>query len=152
VGTNSVKLLVADVGGTQVRPVLEESHQTRLGQGFYETHELRAEAVEATAEAVCEFVSKARENGAVAIRIFATSAAREARNPEVLSSAIQRSTGIDLEIVSGEQEAAWAFRGVTTDPALRVGPVLLADVGASRWARCACWSGSPTRTRLNRSS
>ena len=44
VGTNSVKLLVADVEGHDVRPVCEDSKQTRLGQGFYETHRLQAGA------------------------------------------------------------------------------------------------------------
>ena len=57
VGTNSVKLLVADVAGREVQPVCEQSHQTRLGQGFYETHRLRAEAIAATAEAVADFAA-----------------------------------------------------------------------------------------------
>ena len=55
VGTNSVKLLVADVERQEVRPVLEESDQTRLGRGFYETHCLQAEAIAGTAEAVARF-------------------------------------------------------------------------------------------------
>ena len=55
VGTNSVKLLVADVTGHQVRPVLEDSKQTRLGQGFYETHRLQTEAIERTARAAARF-------------------------------------------------------------------------------------------------
>jgi len=52
VGTNSVKLLVADLAGPEIRRVCEESRQTRLGRGFYETHRLRAEAIAATTAAV----------------------------------------------------------------------------------------------------
>ncbi len=61
VGTNSVKLLVADVAGRDVRPVHEESRQTRLGRGFYETHRLRPEAIACTAEAIWDFANTARE-------------------------------------------------------------------------------------------
>ena len=52
VGTNSVKLLIADVNGCLVQPVLEQSEQTRLGQGFYDTHRLQSEAIASTARAV----------------------------------------------------------------------------------------------------
>jgi len=61
VGTNSVKLLVADVAGRDVRPVWEGSKQTRLGGGFYETRRLQPEAVARTAEAVKAFAGTARE-------------------------------------------------------------------------------------------
>ena len=81
VGTNSVKLLVADVAGRDVRPVLEESRQTRLGKGFYETHRLQPEPIARTAEAVGEFAEIAREKNASALRVIATSAARDAVNP-----------------------------------------------------------------------
>ena len=54
VGTNSVKLLVAEVGKNRVVPVLEQSEQTRLGRGFYESHRLQPAAVAATAQAVKE--------------------------------------------------------------------------------------------------
>ena len=67
VGTNSVKLLVADVCGNHVTPVHEESKQTRLGKGFYETHRLQPEPVARTAEAVWEFAETARERGIRAI-------------------------------------------------------------------------------------
>ena len=63
IGTNSVKLLVADVAGREVRPVCEQSHQTRLGQGFYETRRLRPEAMEATAQAVAGFAAGQAESG-----------------------------------------------------------------------------------------
>ena len=52
VGTNSVKLLVADVTGAQVAPVHEEGRQTRLGRGFYETRRLQPGPIQESAEAV----------------------------------------------------------------------------------------------------
>ncbi len=129
VGTNSVKLLVADVGGRDVRPVGEDSRQTRLGKGFYETNRLQPEAIARTAEAVQEFARVAREDKAASIRVIATSAARDALNANELTSAITRASGIKVEIITGDQEAEWAFQGVTTDTQLARTPLLLLDVG-----------------------
>jgi Exopolyphosphatase len=129
VGTNSVKLLVADVSGREVEPVWEESKQTRLGRGFYETHRLQAEAIEATGKAVAQFSETARKYEATSVRVIATSAARDAVNSSELCSAIENASGLKMEIISGEQEAEWVFQGVTTDPTLANEPLLLLDVG-----------------------
>jgi len=129
VGTNSVKLLVADVAGREVRPVCERSKQTRLGHDFYETHRLKPEAIAATANALASFAAAAREAQAVSIRVIATSAAREAVNREELTNAIERASGLKAEVISGDQEADWGFQGVTTDPELAQAALLLMDVG-----------------------
>jgi len=129
VGTNSVKLLIADVAGVDVRPVHEESRQTRLGKGFYETHRLQPEPIARTAEAVWEFFETARERSATSIRVIATSAARDAMNPRDLTNAIERASGLKTEIITGAREADWAFQGVATDAELAQHPLLLLDVG-----------------------
>jgi exopolyphosphatase/guanosine-5'-triphosphate,3'-diphosphate pyrophosphatase len=129
VGTNSVKLLVADVSGHDVQPVREDSKQTRLGRGFFETQRLQREAIAKTTLAVARFADDAHALKAASIRVVATSAARDATNSIDLVTAIQDATALPLEIISGEQEADWAFQGVTTDPALAQLPLLLLDVG-----------------------
>ncbi len=129
VGTNSIKLLVADVRGQTVLPVHEESRQTRLGKGFYETHQLQPESIARTAEAVWEFGEIAREKNAASVRVVATSAARDAVNPQHLTSAIERASGLKTEIISGAREADWAFQGVTSDEELAQHPLLILDVG-----------------------
>lgn len=129
VGTNSVKLLVADVRSGNIEPVVEDSEQTRLGAGFYETRRLQPEAIAQTARAVSAFAARARELGAVSTRVIATSAARDAVNPDDLVLAIQQASGVKVEIISGEQEADWAYQGVTTDPRLAAQTLLLMDVG-----------------------
>ena len=128
VGTNSVKLLMADVDGHDVQPILEESRQTRLGKNFYETHRLQPDAIAQTAKAVAEFADLARREKAASIRVFATSAARDAVNPNDLVSAIAEACGLKLEIISGEQEAEWAFQGATSGDLAKT-PLLLLDVG-----------------------
>lgn len=129
IGTNSVKLLVADVSGRDIVPIEESAEQTRLGRGFYETHILQPDVIKATATAVSEFAKQAGELGAATIRVFATSAARDAKNPQELLAAVKHASGLDIEIISGEEEADWAFRGVTSDPQLAREPILLLDVG-----------------------
>ncbi|MEO6181787.1 MAG: Ppx/GppA family phosphatase [Verrucomicrobiota bacterium] len=129
VGTNSVKLLVADLVGSKVVPVDEQSKQTRLGRGFYETHQLQAEAISATAEAVQRFAVQANALQAENIRVIATSAARDAINAPDLLNAIQVSSGLPVEIISGEQEADWVFQGVASDPKLAGLPLFIIDVG-----------------------
>ena len=123
VGTNSVKLLVAEVAGREIRPLCEQSQQTRLGQGFYVTHRLQPEAIANTAHAVARFAEEARQFKVEHLRVIATSAARDADNPDGLLAAIENSTDVKVEIVSGEQYADLAFQGVTTDPAMATRPV-----------------------------
>jgi exopolyphosphatase/guanosine-5'-triphosphate,3'-diphosphate pyrophosphatase len=129
VGTNSIKLLVADVRGRDVHPVHEESKQTRLGKGFYESNRLQPEAIARTAEAVWEFAEIAREKNAAFIRVIATSAARDAVNPTDLTTSIERASGLKTEIISGAHEAEWVFQGVATDTGLAKQPLLLLDGG-----------------------
>jgi exopolyphosphatase/guanosine-5'-triphosphate,3'-diphosphate pyrophosphatase len=129
VGTNSIKLLVADVSGREVRPVHEESRQTRLGKGFYATHQLQPETVSHTAAVVWEFAEIAREKNTDSLRVIATSAARDAVNPGDLTTAIQRASDLKVEILSGEREAELVFQGVCTDPELARQHLLLLDVG-----------------------
>lgn len=129
VGTNSVKLLVADVAGQDIRPIREESKQTRLGHALYETRRLRPEAIAATAEAAAAFAATARQCHAASIRVLATSAAREAVNAGDLTAAIEQAAGLTVEIISGDEEATLGFQGVTTDPRFADLPLFLLDVG-----------------------
>jgi exopolyphosphatase/guanosine-5'-triphosphate,3'-diphosphate pyrophosphatase len=129
VGTNSVKLLVADTAGGTVLPLFEQSEQTRLGQGLYGTHRLRPEAIQRTARAVDRFAALAAQFQPFSTRVIATSAARDAENQSELLDAIRGATGLTVEVISGDQEADWVFRGVVTDPKLAKVPLLILDVG-----------------------
>jgi exopolyphosphatase / guanosine-5'-triphosphate,3'-diphosphate pyrophosphatase len=129
VGTNSVKLLVADVHGHDVLPVVEDSLQTRLGKNFYDTHRLQSDNIAQTASAVADFARVAREKNSNSVRAIATSAARDAVNAHDLISAIEKAAALKLEIISGEQEAEWAFQGATSGTDLSKTPLLLLDVG-----------------------
>ncbi|MCX8157131.1 MAG: hypothetical protein N3J91_11920 [Verrucomicrobiae bacterium] len=129
VGTNSVKLLVADIQNGVVNPVMEGSHQTRLGEGLFRQHLLQPHAIARTVEGVADFVRQARALGAEAVRVYATSAAREAANRNELVDALKSATGLGLEIIPAETEAEWAFLGVLSHPAFAGQDLLLMDLG-----------------------
>ena len=129
VGTNSVKLLVADVAGSRITPVAEESNQTRLGAGFYASRRLQTAAIAKTAAAAAGYSDKAAKLGATSVRLIGTSAARDALNAAELAAAIRQESGLAIQILSGEEEAEWVFRGVASDPKLAGLPVLILDVG-----------------------
>ncbi|HKS35950.1 MAG TPA: Ppx/GppA phosphatase family protein [Verrucomicrobiae bacterium] len=129
VGTNSVKLLVAEIIDCAVKPLLERSEQTRLGSGFYETHRLQPAAIVRTAQAVAEFSAEAARWQPARVRVIATSAARDALNQGELVAQIEKASGLCVDVISGEQEADWVFRGVISDPAFAGQPLLIVDVG-----------------------
>jgi exopolyphosphatase/guanosine-5'-triphosphate,3'-diphosphate pyrophosphatase len=129
IGTNSAKLLVADIAGHIVTPLYESSEQTRLGAGFYETHRLAADSIAKTAEAVRIFIAKAQTFSPVSLNVLATSAARDAINGDDLRNAIRAENGLELSVISGDQEADWAFAGVASDPALAGKALLVMDIG-----------------------
>ena len=129
IGTNSIKLLVGEVQGGLVRPLDERSEQTRLGAGFYETHLLQPIPIARTASAVAKFCAYAGEQDAGVIRVIATSAARDAKNADDLVTAVRRASGLRVEIISGDQEAEWVYRGVTSDERFHGRSLLILDVG-----------------------
>lgn len=128
IGTNSVKLLVAEVSQGRVDPLFEGSEQTRLGAGFYETHRLQGGPIQKTAEAVRDFVEYSQRFGPDTLHVIATSAARDAVNASELIEAVRRESAQNVCVISGEQEAAWAFAGVSSSEQFS-GSLLVMDIG-----------------------
>ena len=115
VGSNSVKLSLA-VAGSGRRPTVIETARivSQLGQKAKKDGTLHVGSMERTAEAIAEMVEEARRQDASMIRAVATSAAREAPNGADLKERVRAIAGIELEIISGEQEAKLAFQAVSS--------------------------------------
>jgi exopolyphosphatase/guanosine-5'-triphosphate,3'-diphosphate pyrophosphatase len=126
-GTNTTRLLVADVREGGLAQVERRLVFTRLGEGIDATGRLAPRGIKATAAAIAGFVDRSRQLGAERIRIAGTSAVREAANSEELLAAVKETTGLDLEVLSGETEAALSFAGATQD--LPGGRYLVCDIG-----------------------
>ena len=128
IGTNSVRLLVADVDAISgVRPVERALEITRLGDGLHAGGLLSAEAAARTASAVKQYVARAAALGVPSPVVAGTYALRAARNPEMLLDRV----GVTVRVLDGEEEAGLGFRGAVTglgdlDPGA---PVLVLDVG-----------------------
>jgi hypothetical protein len=111
IGSNSVRMLVADVQGGKLLEVLRDREGTRLFGGLNENGNLSRESMNHTLSAVRQMQQKAMALKAETIHLFATSAVRDAGNQQEFSSLIRNDTGLVLEICSGESEAALSFLG-----------------------------------------
>ncbi len=113
-GTNSTRLLVADVLGNQVRELERRSLVTRLGRGLEMSGQLSAEAVEAVCSAVAGFVDVYEPLGVEVVAPIATSAVRDAANGEAFVAELRERFGIDTRLLRGEEEAGLTYTGATT--------------------------------------
>ena len=113
IGSNSVRMLVAEVENGEMRRIRREREGTRLFAGLDAGRNLSASAMETTCVAVKAMADSARAEGVDAIHLFATSATRDAANQADFSAMLLHHTGLELEICSGETEAALSFFGAT---------------------------------------
>jgi exopolyphosphatase / guanosine-5'-triphosphate,3'-diphosphate pyrophosphatase len=130
IGSNTTRVLVADVAGGHLREVLAERAFTRLGRELRRSGTLPLGAVDLVATIVAEQLATARNAGASAIRVVATAAIRQAANGDDLCRAVHARTGATVEVLTGDEEARLAFTGATrTHAAPLPGRVAVVDVG-----------------------
>jgi exopolyphosphatase/guanosine-5'-triphosphate,3'-diphosphate pyrophosphatase len=129
IGTNTVKVLVADVPQGQVVPVLTKDRTTRLGEGVNEHQRLSAAAIARTLQAIGEFLAEAKGLGATDVIALTTSASRDAANRNEFFDAVRQKCGLEVQLISGEREAELIFHGVSSDPEWAGAPLLVVDVG-----------------------
>ena len=129
VGTNSTRLLVADVeGGAVVAEHVREMVITRLGKGVDRTGRFDPAALDRTLEVLAGYAETCRRLGVERRRLVATSATRDAADRQVFLDGVRDLLGVDAEVLTGQAEAAAAYRGATAD----LGddrPTLVVDIG-----------------------
>jgi exopolyphosphatase/guanosine-5'-triphosphate,3'-diphosphate pyrophosphatase len=133
-GTNSIRLLIADVAGNGSSPkltdVVREMRVVRLGQGVDATGELAQEALDRTFAATTDYAALIREHEAGKVRFVATSATRDASNRKVFVDGIREILGVEPEVITGDEEAALSFAGASSVlPSRGTDPVLVVDLG-----------------------
>ena len=129
IGTNTVKLLVADVSERQMVPVATKDRTTRLGEGVDDSKRLLPAAMARTVRAIQDFLAEARALGATDCVAVATSAARDAANRDEFLGQVRHVCGLEVELISGGREAELIFRGVSSDSEWSGAPILVVDVG-----------------------
>ena len=128
IGTNSCRLLVADVEEGRYEVIRREINTTRLGQGVDAAGVLNPAAIERTIKCLQDFINIIRELGVEWYRAVATSAVREAANRCEFMEQTYQVCGIAVEVIDGEEEARLSYRGVQGGLSLDGSP-LVADLG-----------------------
>jgi exopolyphosphatase/guanosine-5'-triphosphate,3'-diphosphate pyrophosphatase len=128
-GTNSIRLLIADIDGNNFREVVRDMEIVRLGQGVDETGQFHPDAIARTLAAVDKFAAEIAKRGVEKIRFCATSASRDATNRHLFVDGVRERLGIELEVISGDEEAALSFAGAIKDLDPSNGPFLVVDIG-----------------------
>ncbi|MGA9858124.1 MAG: hypothetical protein WBQ18_09700, partial [Solirubrobacteraceae bacterium] len=130
IGSNTTRLLVADPAGHGLAEVHQERVFTRIGHGLGPDGAISAAKIREVVEVVCRQAALAVELGAGEIRGVATAAIRRAPNGEQLLEAVAAAAGVQVTILSGEDEARLAFRGAVLAHAQDAGALLgVIDVG-----------------------
>ena len=114
IGSNSIRLLIGEVNEGNITPLVYEREATRLASGISETDRLKEEAMDSTIEVLKKFQESIDKHDVADIRVLGTSALREAGNSNEFLKSIKDETGIDVEVVSGNDEASLMARGVAS--------------------------------------
>ncbi|MEU4444611.1 Ppx/GppA phosphatase family protein [Actinosynnema sp. NPDC050801] len=133
-GTNSIRLLVADVttsdsGERVLRDVHREMRVVRLGQGVDATGELHPDAIARTRAALVDYTNVLRRKGTERVRMVATSATRDAANKAAFFDMTREVLGVEAEVITGDEEARLSFTGAVSDLDADEGPFLVSDIG-----------------------
>ena len=128
-GTNSIRLLIADIDGSNFREVVRDMEIVRLGQGVDQTGQFHPDAIIRTLAAVDKFAAEIAKRGVEKIRFCATSATRDATNRHLFVDGVRERLGIEPEVISGNEEAALSFAGAIQDLDPSEGPFLVVDIG-----------------------
>jgi exopolyphosphatase / guanosine-5'-triphosphate,3'-diphosphate pyrophosphatase len=129
VGSNTVRLLVAERSGAGVLQTREERAVLSLGAEIERCGKLPARKIEETASAVRKFARRARARGAVEVTVLITSPGRQASNGAELAERIVQSSGTNVRLLSAEDEGRLAYAGALAQAGPREGVVAVCDVG-----------------------
>jgi exopolyphosphatase / guanosine-5'-triphosphate,3'-diphosphate pyrophosphatase len=136
-GTNSIRLLIADVSGDLSAPdgtmptltdVARRMEIVRLGEGVDRTGELAPEAIERTRKALIGYAAEIAELGVDRVRMCATSASRDASNAADFREMVRSVLGVEPQVITGEEEALLSFAGAVTGLDAQA-PYLVVDIG-----------------------
>jgi exopolyphosphatase/guanosine-5'-triphosphate,3'-diphosphate pyrophosphatase len=128
-GTNSIRLLIADISGGKFKEVLRDMEIVRLGQGVDENKSFNPDAINRTLAAVEKFKNQLTGKGVEKIRFCATSATRDAANRDLFIDGVRQILGVEVEVIPGEEEARLSFNGATKELLQTDAPFLVVDIG-----------------------
>jgi exopolyphosphatase / guanosine-5'-triphosphate,3'-diphosphate pyrophosphatase len=113
IGTNTLRLLVAETGPDSFHEIYADRKITRLGQDLDQRGTLTREAEERSLEVLKDFAANIRRHAALHTAVIGTSALRNASNAATFIEEIKKETGLDIRVISGEEEARLTLIGVS---------------------------------------
>lgn len=128
-GTNSIRLLIADISAGSFREIDRRMEIVRLGQGVDQNKSFHPDAIERTLAAVSDFAIEISRRGVSKVRFCATSATRDASNRAIFIEGVKSILGVEPEVISGEEEARLSFLGATQELHDSGSPFLVVDIG-----------------------
>ena len=128
-GTNSIRLLIAEISGSTFKEVIRTMEIVRLGQGVDVNKAFHPDAINRTLLAVKSFKEIIDKNKVDKIRFCATSATRDAMNRNLFIDGVRDILNVQVEVIPGEEEAALSFTGATYQLDQGSGPFLVVDIG-----------------------
>ena len=128
-GTNSIRLLVADIEGNAFREVHRDMQIVRLGAGVDKNKAFDPDAITRTLSAAEDFARVIASKGVEKIRFCATSATRDASNRALFIDGVREILGIEPEVIPGSEEASLSFLGATKELGSDLTPRLVVDIG-----------------------
>ena len=128
IGTNSSRLLIADASPEGLRPLYRETRTTRVGEGLKENIHIQEDVIERNISCLEAFRDIMQETAVDSYRVVATSALREAENQEEFLERVWEKTAMQIQVISGEEEARLSYLGVNRGLPDLESP-LVADLG-----------------------
>jgi exopolyphosphatase / guanosine-5'-triphosphate,3'-diphosphate pyrophosphatase len=130
IGTNTILCLIAEVrDGERFRVLDDLAEITRLGQGVGETFKISAEGEARSREVLERYLNQCRDLGVEEIHAVGTSALRDAANSKEVRERLKHHLGLDIRVLSGEEEAAYSFLAVQRGLSLSGQELLVVDIG-----------------------
>ena len=127
-GTNSIRLLIADVSDGRLTDVARRMEIVRLGEGVDRTGRLSEQALARTRKALLGYAAEIAELGVTRVRMCATSASRDASNAQDFRDMVRGVLGVGPEVITGTEEAALSFTGAVAGLTAER-PYLVVDIG-----------------------
>lgn len=127
IGTNSTRMLIAEMKNDKINVIKKDLITTRLGEGVDNTKYLKEEAMKRGLEALQQFKAQIDEYEIKTVKLVGTSALRDVKNAKEFIEKVSTQLGYNLEIISGEKEAELIYKGVTQD--LNFNDYIIIDIG-----------------------
>lgn len=129
VGTNSIRCLLAEIEDGNLVEAEKKLEMTRIGEGVNATKKLQPDRILSSTNAIKKFVDEAKAFEVDDIFIMATSAVRDAENRAVFLESVKKTTGYDIDVISGKEEADIGFKGVMAGAISPERIKLVVDIG-----------------------